>query len=680
MTKFTHQNIIGRQTPYTDTNENTIKTIPEILMGFRINQPVFRAYINVSTVRRVEFKAVQYNGWGNEIKTDTFFENVAKGESIIEFKRVRNCESIKVFADGEYIGGIDDEITYTNGLYLEAAPVDYQIYQRGESNSAKIVFAGNIQKIKSDEVMSVNGLEINSTLRGKLICAKFESGNLEKVKVYNVVENQTVDLSDDFTQNDVLKLMLWNSLEEIKPLTNYINLPYENKSNTKIQISSENNIIKETYIKCDENGDFSESIELLAGLYNAKILVNNEIVKEIVNFGVGDVWVAAGQSNMTDMGAITDGFNLAKDDPIIDGMHVMYAENAAWSKMKHPAGEGRFFKTGIRTSPIVSFARILVEEVNVPIGIVQTSVGGTYMYQWASGIRPSDSGDGYLNNALMECFNDMPSKDITGIIWYHGCNDSSNESYAYNYKNLQKIEFSQLREFFENEDLPIITTQINDYNQDEAVNGYYDAFSYLKDVQRQYAEEYENTYVIGTNGFDLGDTVHNNAASNLKVGGAWASVALNRVYGKDEVQYLHPTISKAKITNDREITITFKNIGDEGLYLRTDKKRIGITNALREIRLGDLKNQFIVRQGGNWEMSKSNIGKGETLNLVNAVLEDDKVILTVDTDLVGIVAVDCLYGKRFAPTLTDKKTGWSVLTFYNVIAEIENMMDTELLK
>ena len=38
-------------------------------------------------------------------------------------------------------------------------------------------------------------------------------------------------------------------------------------------------------------------------------------------------------------------------------MHIIYAEDCTWQQMSHPAGEGRFFKTGVRTSPVTSFAR-----------------------------------------------------------------------------------------------------------------------------------------------------------------------------------------------------------------------------------------------------------------------------------------------------------------------------------
>ena len=78
--------------------------------------------------------------------------------------------------------------------------------------------------------------------------------------------------------------------------------------------------------------------------------------------GIGDVWVAAGQSNMTDMGAVTDDFSPEDDDPINENMHIIYAEDCTWQQMSHPAGEGRFFKTGVRTSPVTSFAREISEK------------------------------------------------------------------------------------------------------------------------------------------------------------------------------------------------------------------------------------------------------------------------------------------------------------------------------
>ena len=55
-----------------------------------------------------------------------------------------------------------------------------------------------------------------------------------------------------------------------------------------------------------------------------------------------------------------------------------------------------------------------------------------------------------------------------------------NENYAYDYKNLQQKVFDTMRDFFD-ENTPIITTQLNDANQDSnSSQGYYDAWSIRK--------------------------------------------------------------------------------------------------------------------------------------------------------------------------------------------------------
>lgn len=288
-----------------------------------------------------------------------------------------------------------------------------------------------------------------------------------------------------------------------------------------------------------EDNEFTYTKVLDAGLYD--ITVNSDIgeVAAYTQVGVGDIWVGAGQSNMTDMGAVTDGFEPDTDDPINENMHIIYAEDCTWHQMEHPAGEGRFFKSGIRTSPVTSFAREIAESEGVPVGIVQSSVGGTNIYQWVEGVRDSDP---------------------------------------------------------------------------------------------------------------------------------------NVVYGDTSVSYRQAQIDTAKVTGSNETTLTFKDT--DGLEIAQGIKRIGITNVSGggvKIELGDLKKEFVVRKGASRYVTASNKDKGTEMTITNAEIKDgNKVVLTTEEELNGIIAVDCMYGKRFSPSLVDASTGESVLSFYNVIAEYEN--------
>lgn len=667
--KFTHQNVPGSQTCYTeekDKAEIEVTQLPDVYMGMRINNPVIRAYLTSDTDTTVSVRAEQYNKFGKLLNTDEGSVNINGGSAVFEFNRVRNADSVKIYADGEYIGGLNDTIKYENGIHLTEAPSDYQIYQRDDSNKAVITFAGDVENNDDNITIHNNSIDVTFSEDQKdavIVAAQYNSdGSLKSVDIKEKDGATTTMTSPTPYEN--VKVMVWDSLDNMNSI-------YESKTPDKITVSAVNKSTNETVSETvDAYDDFRADLSLEAGLYDIDLTYKDETIS-YENVGVGDIWVAAGQSNMTDMGAITDGFDPQTEDPIIDGMHIMYAEDTTWQKMSHPAGEGRFFKSGIRTSPVTSFAREIVQEENVPVGIIQSSVGGTNIYQWASGVKPGDALDGYLLNALESCFDNMPSTDVKGILWYQGCNDAINEVYAYDYENLQNTIFTQMREFF-GEDTPIITTQINDANQDSTASlGYYDAWSYVKDVQRRNPELYDNVYVVGTSALDLGDTIHNSAKSNLSVGDAWAKTALNRVYGKTDVRYLHPTIDTATVKDSHTIELVFKNTGDEGLFVREDTKRIGITNGLYTIQLGDLKQEFVVRQGGSEKLTSSNTNKGTELNITDAVLQNDgkTVLLTTEEEMSGTIAVDCCYGKRFAPSLTDKETGWSVLSFYNVIAK-----------
>lgn len=672
--KFTHQNVVGSQTCYADdTAEKDITALPDVIMGMRINNPVIRAYLSSDVQSTVTIRAEQYSKFGKLLRTDEKQINITTDSTAFEFDRVRNAYSVKIYADGEYIGGINDDVKYTNGMTFTQAPSDYQIYQRSDDNNAKITIAGSLENPGSPIEISGNTVTVHFTDEqetASVIVAEYDDNNL--LCGISVTEKQadenTVTVTSPSPYSDNTRVMVWDSLDSMKPVQ------LQNAA-ASVTVSATNKETAETAVQTvDASNGFNVGLTLNTGLYDIKVTCADGSA-EFKSVGVGDIWVAAGQSNMTDMGAVADGFDPYTEDPIYENMHIMYAEDTKWQQMSHPAGEGRFFKTGLRTSPVTSFAREISLTENVPVGIVQSSVGGTNIYQWAKGIKPQDATDGYLIDALKSCFDNMPSTDIKGIIWYQGCNDAITESYAYNYAELENAVFSQLRAFF-GENTPIITTQINDANQDStAALGYYDAWSYVKDVQRRNPELFDNVYVVGTGALDLGDTIHNSAESNLSVGGAWAKTALNRIYGHTDIQYLHPTIDKIDIADEHTLTLTFKDVGPQGLFVRSDTKRLGITNGLYTIKLGDLKQEFTVRQGGTKTPSASNTDKGTTLTITNAVLNNDfadgkqTLTLTVAEEMAGTIAVDCCYGKRFAPSLTDKSSNWSVLSFYNVIAD-----------
>lgn len=86
---------------------------------------------------------------------------------------------------------------------------------------------------------------------------------------------------------------------------------------------------------------------------------------------------------------------------------------------------------------------------NVPIGIIQTAWGGTPIRRHVQG------GDIYTNHiAPLEGFH------VAGVLWYQGCNDSTNEATAMAYESQMTLLINQYREVFDQDDLPFLYVQL----------------------------------------------------------------------------------------------------------------------------------------------------------------------------------------------------------------------------
>ena len=83
-----------------------------------------------------------------------------------------------------------------------------------------------------------------------------------------------------------------------------------NKAEIKIKGKTENETFVSVYINGTEESvtvsgnEFEYTKTLDTGLYDITVTSNKGEVAKYEKVGVGDVWIAAGQSNMTDMGAV----------------------------------------------------------------------------------------------------------------------------------------------------------------------------------------------------------------------------------------------------------------------------------------------------------------------------------------------------------------------------------------
>lgn len=138
---------------------------------------------------------------------------------------------------------------------------------------------------------------------------------------------------------------------------------------------------------------------------------------EISDILVGDVWVGSGQSNMEWPLARTQGsaeFIATADHPLLRLYHVpkMQAKataidiNASW-KTCIPENVPQF------SAVLYHFGKRLHQDISVPIGLINSSWGGSPIEPWTTTEKTS----GGMYNAMIAPLANFP---ITGCIWYQG--------------------------------------------------------------------------------------------------------------------------------------------------------------------------------------------------------------------------------------------------------------------
>jgi sialate O-acetylesterase len=306
------------------------------------------------------------------------------------------------------------------------------------------------------------------------------------------------------------------------------------------------------------------------GPYNIHIKGYNEVI--LKNVLIGEVWLCSGQSNM-EMSA-QSGINDADEE----------IKNANWPEI-------RFFTVGTATSRYPQdhlagkwtictpdemrtfsaigyfFARKLNKELGVPIGVINSSWGGTPAESW----MPEDviQKDSFLHEAAAKqkpvpwgpvapamIYNAMifplTPFHIAGVLWYQG---EANTINAYAYKELLSALIKSWRNKWGYE-FPFYFAQIAPYkygNQFEGVE--------VRDAQRR-ALDMPNTGMAVLS--DLCDTLNIHPKNKQDAALRLANIALNRYYKKTIQEDSGPLFKDMTIEKNKAI-ISFDH--SEGLHV-----------------------------------------------------------------------------------------------------------------
>ncbi|MDP0500072.1 MAG: sialate O-acetylesterase [Verrucomicrobiota bacterium JB022] len=265
---------------------------------------------------------------------------------------------------------------------------------------------------------------------------------------------------------------------------------------------------------------------------------------ELNDILAGEVWLASGQSNMewTAMSGIEqrDEAIATADYPQIrlftaqqaTAEHRQYDVDGAW-QVTTPDSM-RYF-----SAVAYFFGRELHEELQVPVGLISSSWGGTPAEVWtvpekiesdpallqaAEALEPVPWGPvarGVAYHAMIEPL--IPYR-IRGTLWYQG---EGNVGHAETYDELMEALVGGWREQW-GYDFPFFWAQIAPWKG----YGEYPSGAELRDAQRRALRIPESGMVVT---HDIGDLDDIHPRNKHDVGHRFALLALDQVYGKDVV-------------------------------------------------------------------------------------------------------------------------------------------------
>lgn len=162
----------------------------------------------------------------------------------------------------------------------------------------------------------------------------------------------------------------------------------------------------------------------------------------------------------------------------------------------------------------------------IPVGIIVAGVGGSQIHEWISRDAANKIFPGNTNSTLCQRYENMllPMGRFTirGVLWYQGESDVYGSLDTYRACFNKWVE--ETRTFFNDANLPIITFQLPQY-QDDGCKGLWPAF---RQLQEELAKENDGVYYVC--GIDLGDHKNIHPTDKYEFCGRAVAIALKYIY------------------------------------------------------------------------------------------------------------------------------------------------------
>ena len=298
------------------------------------------------------------------------------------------------------------------------------------------------------------------------------------------------------------------------------------------------------------------------------------------NILIGEVWLAGGQSNMEmplkgfSGCCIKDGMQEAIEASNYPYVRMHTVPKAKSMEVVTDAGSQWQLPTLAAAMEMSAtawfFAKNLSQALNVPVGIVNCSYGGTRVESWLprniletySDIDLSPEGLAkypdwetplMMYNAM---FPTVTRYTYKGIIWYQGCsNVGSHTTYAQRLATM----VAHWREQLALGEIPFYYVEIAPYDYDsEAQN---EMSAYLREAQYKAQSLIPNSKMISTN--DLAEPYERfniHPRRKAEVGQRLSYVALNKTYGMKQICCEGPTYNGDFTVEGNEVFLGFNNL------------------------------------------------------------------------------------------------------------------------
>lgn len=304
-----------------------------------------------------------------------------------------------------------------------------------------------------------------------------------------------------------------------------------------------------------------------------KVTIRGTSTIEYKNVLVGEVWFCSGQSNME---MPVKGYNnqpvLGSNDAILHStnnnircfnaprnvtVNNATNANAKWLAAT-PANTGNF------SAVAYFFAKKMYSILNVPIGIIHTSWGGSIIESWmdsttlSSVIKVTTPDSVTLKNAnsvhtalYKSMLHPFMGYGIKGFLWYQG---ESNRTRPQEYQKLFPLFINTCRNQWQQGNFPFYFVQVAPHSglPNNNING-----GYIREAQLKTMLAVENTGMAVT--LDIGEQFLIHPAQKELVGNRLAYWALAKTYNIQGIAYSGPIVDKIESNKNDTITLSFKH-------------------------------------------------------------------------------------------------------------------------